>query len=149
MTPATSASLTTHTVEVSAATLLHLDFVNRNPALDVGDRAHLEVMGTFADGQSVLLPASYVTFTSTNPQAVEVDASGTFKPDAELKAMYSRAGITTDKEVISYCQGGYRAAHSYVALRLIGFPKIRNYIGSWKEWGDRADLPIDQPSEQK
>ena len=63
--------------------------------------------------------------------------------------MYSRAGITADKEVISYCQGGYRAAHSYVALRLIGFPKIRNYIGSWKEWGDRADLPIEQPAEKK
>ena len=75
--------------------------------------------------------------------------SGKFKTDAELTAMYSRAGITADKEVISYCQGGYRAAHSYLALRLIGFPKIRNYIGSWKEWGDRADLPIEQPAEQK
>jgi thiosulfate/3-mercaptopyruvate sulfurtransferase len=78
-----------------------------------------------------------------------LDAGGKFKPDTDLKAMYSRAGITADKEVISYCQGGYRAAHSYVALRLIGFPKIRNYIGSWKEWGDRADLPIEQPAEQK
>jgi thiosulfate/3-mercaptopyruvate sulfurtransferase len=78
-----------------------------------------------------------------------LDASGKFKPDTDLKAMYSRAGITADKEVISYCQGGYRAAHSYVALRLIGFPKIRNYIGSWKEWGDRADLPIEQPAERK
>ncbi len=78
-----------------------------------------------------------------------LDAGGKFKPDVELKAMYSRAGITPDKEVISYCQGGYRAAHSYVALRLIGFPKIRNYIGSWKEWGDRADLPIEQPAEQR
>jgi thiosulfate/3-mercaptopyruvate sulfurtransferase len=78
-----------------------------------------------------------------------LDASGKFKADTELKDMYSRAGITADKEVISYCQGGYRAAHSYVALRLIGFPKIRNYIGSWKEWGDRADLPIEQPAERK
>jgi thiosulfate/3-mercaptopyruvate sulfurtransferase len=74
-----------------------------------------------------------------------LDANGNFKSDADLKAMYDRAGITPDKEVISYCQGGYRAAHSYVALRLIGFPKVRNYIGSWKEWGDRTDLPIETP----
>jgi thiosulfate/3-mercaptopyruvate sulfurtransferase len=74
-----------------------------------------------------------------------LDANGNFKSDADLKAMYDRVGITPDKEVISYCQGGYRAAHSYVALRLIGFPKVRNYIGSWKEWGDRTDLPIETP----
>jgi thiosulfate/3-mercaptopyruvate sulfurtransferase len=75
-----------------------------------------------------------------------LDSSGKFKPNAELEAMYARAGITPDKEVISYCQGGYRAAHSYIALRLIGFPKVRNYIGSWKEWGDRPDLPIETPT---
>jgi len=70
---------------------------------------------------------------------------GEFKPAAELSAMYAGAGVTPDKEVIAYCQGGYRAAHAYLALRLLGYPRVRNYVGSWKEWGDREDLPIEKP----
>ena len=68
---------------------------------------------------------------------------GTFKSAPELQRLYEEAGITPDKEVITYCQGGYRAAHSYLALRLLGYPRVRNYIGSWKEWGDRDDLPME------
>lgn len=70
---------------------------------------------------------------------------GSYKPADELAAMYAEQGVTADREVIAYCQGGYRAAHSYLALRLLGYPKVRNYLGSWKEWGDREDLPIEQP----
>ena len=72
-------------------------------------------------------------------------SDGTFKPADELQAMYEAAGVTPDKEVITYCQGGYRAAHAYLALRLLGYPRVRNYTGSWKEWGDREDLPIQTP----
>ena len=47
---------------------------------------------------------------------------GTFKPAADLRTLYETAGVTPDREVITYCQGAYRAAHSYLALRLLGLP---------------------------
>jgi len=86
------------------------------------------------------------------PGAVHVEwtrnlgPDGAFKPASELRAMYEQAGVTPDKEIVTYCQGGYRAAHGYLALRLLGYPRVRNYTGSWKEWGDREHLPVEAPS---
>ena len=74
-----------------------------------------------------------------------LDASGAFKPVAALRDMYLAAGVTPDREVVTYCQGAYRAAHSYLALRLLGYPRVRVYLGSWKEWGDREDTPVEIP----
>jgi thiosulfate/3-mercaptopyruvate sulfurtransferase len=71
---------------------------------------------------------------------------GRFKSVDELRTLYESAGVTPDREVVTYCQGGYRAAHAYLALRLLGYPRVRNYTGSWKEWGDREDLPIERTS---
>lgn len=68
---------------------------------------------------------------------------GRYKTPAALRDLYAAHGVTPDREVVTYCQGGYRAAHTYLALRLLGFPRVRNYTGSWKEWGDREDLPIE------
>jgi len=85
------------------------------------------------------------------PGAVHIEwtrnltSEGRFKPSAELRKMYEDAGVTPDRTVITYCQGGYRAAHSYLALRLLGYPRVKNYVGSWKEWGDRDDLPVEIP----
>lgn len=75
-----------------------------------------------------------------------LDEQGCYKSASELRAMYVGRGITSEKLIIPYCQGGYRSAHAYLALRLIGYPNVRNYVGSWKEWGDMEELPIEVPS---
>ena len=66
----------------------------------------------------------------------------TFKPAAELRKMYEAAGVTPDKEIIVHCHTGVRAAHSVFTLTLLGYNQLRNYDGSWQEWGNRPDLPI-------
>jgi thiosulfate/3-mercaptopyruvate sulfurtransferase len=71
-------------------------------------------------------------------------ADGRYKTDDELRRMYEALGVTPDREVVTYCQGGYRAAHTYLALKRLGYPRLRNYTWSWKEWGDRPDLPIER-----
>ena len=76
-----------------------------------------------------------------------LDAKGFFKSAGELTKMYAARQITPEKEVIPHCQGAYRSAHTYVALRLIGYPNVRNYLGSWGEWGNREDLPIEHPTQ--
>jgi thiosulfate/3-mercaptopyruvate sulfurtransferase len=84
------------------------------------------------------------------PGAVHVEWTRNLRPDgcfksvSDLRVMYAAAGVRPDREVVTYCQGGYRAAHAYLALRLLGYPNVRNYTGSWKEWGDRLDLPVTQ-----
>jgi len=75
-----------------------------------------------------------------------LDSNGFMKSADELKQMYAAKGIVPGKEVIPHCHGGYRSAHTYLALRLIGYPNIRNYLGSWGEWGNRMDLPIEHPT---
>lgn len=76
-------------------------------------------------------------------QAVNDD--GTFKSEEELKQLYEPKGITPDKEIIAYCRIGERSAHSWFVLnQLLGYPKVRNYDGSWTEWGSVVGAPIEK-----
>jgi thiosulfate/3-mercaptopyruvate sulfurtransferase len=75
--------------------------------------------------------------------------NGTFKPVAQLRAEFERLGLRPEHEIIPYCQGGYRSANAYYALRLAGYPRVRNYLGSWGEWGNREDLPIEKPARRR
>jgi thiosulfate/3-mercaptopyruvate sulfurtransferase len=65
-------------------------------------------------------------------------------PDSEqTRRLLVDGGITPDKEIIVYCHRGARAANAYLALKELGYPRVRNFIGSWHEWSRRSDLPAD------
>lgn len=73
-----------------------------------------------------------------------VDEDGTFKSAQELYDIYTKAGFDPNKQIITYCQTGVRGAHTWFVLReLLGFPDVRNYDGSWEEYGNMPDTPID------
>jgi len=70
----------------------------------------------------------------------------TFKSAAELKQLYGSQGITPDKDIIAYCRIGERSSHTWFVLKyLLGYPQVRNYDGSWTEWGNLVGAPIERP----
>jgi len=79
------------------------------------------------------------------PWATAVQEDGTFKPVEELRAIYGGKGVTPDKDVVAYCRIGERSSHTWFVLTyLLGYPKVRNYDGSWTEWGNLVDVPIEK-----
>ncbi len=80
------------------------------------------------------------------PWAQAVRDDGTFKGADELRELYGGKDVTPDKEVRAYCRIGERSAHTWFVLReLLGYENVKNYDGSWTEWGNLVDVPIEKP----
>ncbi len=79
------------------------------------------------------------------PWAKAAREDGTFKSADELQQLYAGEGITPDKQITTYCRIGERSAHSWFVLtQLLGYPNVRNYDGSWTEWGNLVGAPIEK-----
>jgi len=89
--------------------------------------------------------AGHIPTAASIPWATAVRDDGTFKSADELREIYSGKGVTPDKEVVAYCRIGERSAHTWFVLQeLLGFDNVRNYDGSWTEWGNLVDVPIEK-----
>ncbi len=75
--------------------------------------------------------------------AIDQTRSVRLKPTEELRRVLTDLKVTPDKEVITYCQTHHRSAHTYIVLRSLGYPRVRGYPGSWSEWGNSPDTPIE------
>ena len=91
--------------------------------------------------------AGHIPGASNIPWGQTVNDDGTFKSADELTALYAAKGVTADKDVVAYCRIGERSSHSWFVLsQLLGFEKVRNYDGSWTEWGSVIGAPIANPA---
>jgi thiosulfate/3-mercaptopyruvate sulfurtransferase len=95
--------------------------------------------------QEGALRGGHIPGAKSIPWARAANEDGTFKSYAELKALYEGEGITPDKDIVAYCRIGERSSHTWFVLNyLLGYPHIRNYDGSWTEWGNGVGLPIER-----
>jgi thiosulfate/3-mercaptopyruvate sulfurtransferase len=89
--------------------------------------------------------AGHIPTALNVPWSKAANEDGTFKSDDELRALYSEAGLDTSKDTIAYCRIGERSSHSWFALHeLLGEPNVKNYDGSWTEYGSLVGVPVEK-----
>jgi thiosulfate/3-mercaptopyruvate sulfurtransferase len=87
----------------------------------------------------------HIPVVASIPWAQAVPEDSTFKSADELRALYEGKGVSLDRETIAYCRIGERSSHTWFVLKyLLGVPKVRNYDGSWTEWGNLVGAPIER-----
>src|SRR5918999_968078 len=99
--------------------------------------------------QEGALRAGHIPGAKSVPWAKAANDDGTFKSRAELEALYGgEVGLSPSDDVVVYCRIGERSSHTWFALtQLLGFEKVRNYDGSWTEWGNSVRVPIEREEE--
>ena len=129
--------------------LKHLDKVEsgngamvdvRSPGEFSGEVTHMENYP-----QEGVLRGGHIPGAANIPWAKAANEDGTFKSADELKALYEGEGVTSDKDVIAYCRIAERSSHSWFVLKyLLGYDNVKNYDGSWTEWGNSVGVPIEK-----
>jgi thiosulfate/3-mercaptopyruvate sulfurtransferase len=90
--------------------------------------------------------AGHIPGAVSVPWAQTVREDGTFKSTDELAALYAAKGVTPERDIIAYCRIGERSSHTWFVLHeLLGYERVRNYDGSWTEYGSLIGVPIEKP----
>jgi thiosulfate/3-mercaptopyruvate sulfurtransferase len=126
--------------------LAHID--GKHPLIDVRSPAEFrgELLHMADYPQEGALRGGHIPGAKNIPWGRAVGEEGTFKPADELRALYEKEqGLASDQNVITYCRIGERSAHTWFVLTyLLGYPNVRNYDGSWTEWGNLVGVPIER-----
>ena len=112
----------------------------RSPQEYSGERTHMPEYP-----QEGTLRGGHIPTAASIPWAQAVNEDSTFKSPEDLQELYGSQGVTPDKDVVAYCRIGERSSHTWFVLTyLLGYPQVRNYDGSWTEWGNGVGLPIEK-----
>jgi thiosulfate/3-mercaptopyruvate sulfurtransferase len=113
----------------------------RSPGEYVGEITHMPEYP-----QEGVLRGGHIPGAKSKPWAAAANEDGTFKTREELDKIYAgELGLKPDADIIAYCRIGERSSHTWFVLKyLLGYEKVRNYDGSWTEWGNMVRAPVEK-----